>query len=193
MLNQAIEPMLQHQGPTIETLRCLLYYCGSLAGTGRCRQALAEIERAQQWVNKNDLPTYQANFLLICAVTCLLMHDWPKALHFAERLLEHGKRTSEGMYAFGALDAMAWPQSHLSFHQQALDNRARAAELGVAFEGKFGRTDSVDDAIVKAAAEHGCDLIVMVTHGRGAFGELLFGSHTKNVLSRSKVPLLVLH
>lgn len=71
--------------------------------------------------------------------------------------------------------------------------RARAAELGVAFEGKFGRTDSVDDAIVKAAAEHGCDLIVMVTHGRGAFGELLFGSHTKNVLSRSKVPLLVLH
>ena len=33
----------------------------------------------------------------------------------------------------------------------------------------------------------------MVTHGRGAFGELLFGSHTKTVLSRSKLPLLVLH
>jgi nucleotide-binding universal stress UspA family protein len=36
-------------------------------------------------------------------------------------------------------------------------------------------------------------MIVMVTHGRGAFGELLFGSHTKNVLSKSKIPLLVLH
>ena len=70
---------------------------------------------------------------------------------------------------------------------------AQAAEQGVPFHGKFQRTDSVDDAIVKAAEEFGCDLIVMVTHGRGAFGELLFGSHTKNVLSRSKLPLLVLH
>lgn len=70
---------------------------------------------------------------------------------------------------------------------------AKAAEVGVPFDGKFQRTDSVDDAIVKAAAEFDCDLIVMVTHGRGAFGELLFGSHTKNVISRCKVPLLVLH
>jgi len=69
----------------------------------------------------------------------------------------------------------------------------KAAEQGVKFEGKFQRTDAVDDAIVRAADEFGCDLIVMVTHGRGAFGELLFGSHTKNVLARSKLPLLVLH
>jgi nucleotide-binding universal stress UspA family protein len=70
---------------------------------------------------------------------------------------------------------------------------ALAAEQGVTFEGKFKRSDAVDDAIVAAAAEFGCDLVVMVTHGRGAFGELLFGSHTKNVLARSKLPLLVLH
>lgn len=70
---------------------------------------------------------------------------------------------------------------------------AKAAEQGVPFDGKFQRTDAVDDAIVSAANEYECDLIVMVTHGRGAFGELLFGSHTKNVLSRSKLPLLVLH
>ena len=70
---------------------------------------------------------------------------------------------------------------------------AKAADAGVPFNGKYQRTDAVDDAIVKAAEEFGCDLIVMVTHGRGAFGELLFGSHTKNVLSRSKLPLLVLH
>ena len=69
---------------------------------------------------------------------------------------------------------------------------ARAAERGVAFEGHFQRNDSVDDAIAHAAAAHGCDLIVMVTHGRGTFGELLFGSHTKNVMARTQVPLLVL-
>jgi nucleotide-binding universal stress UspA family protein len=36
-------------------------------------------------------------------------------------------------------------------------------------------------------------MIVMVTHGRGAFGEFLFGSQTKAVLSGSRLPLLVLH
>ena len=48
-------------------------------------------------------------------------------------------------------------------------------------------------AIVEAAESRGCDLIVMVTHGRGAFGEFLFGSHTKAVLAGSRLPLLVLH
>ena len=60
-------------------------------------------------------------------------------------------------------------------------------------EGKFKRTDSADDAIVQAVEEYDCDLVVMCTHGRGALGELLFGSHTKSVMSRCKVPLLVIH
>ena len=69
----------------------------------------------------------------------------------------------------------------------------RAAQAGVRFEGRHVRTTSVDEAIVHAAEDSGSDLIVMVTHGRGAFGELLFGSHTKSVMSRCRLPLLVLH
>jgi nucleotide-binding universal stress UspA family protein len=72
------------------------------------------------------------------------------------------------------------------------DFAAQAAAQGVAFEGHFKRTDAVDDAIVAAAEEYGCDMVMMATHGRGVFGELLFGSHTKSVLSRSKLPVLVL-
>ena len=68
-----------------------------------------------------------------------------------------------------------------------------AAGCGVAFSGSHSRTDNVDNTIVEMAQGQGCDMVVMVTHGRGAFGELLFGSHTKNVLARSKLPLLVLH
>jgi nucleotide-binding universal stress UspA family protein len=70
---------------------------------------------------------------------------------------------------------------------------AKAKAAGVSFKSHFVSTLNVDDAIVQAAQDCHCDLIVMVTHGRGAFGELLFGSHTKNVLSRSKTALLVLH
>lgn len=86
-------------------------------------------------------------------------------------------------------------------HQRRTEAHARAAlarfgeqaaERGVPFEGHFMRTDAVDDAIVRAADEYGCDLITMATHGRGAFGELLFGSHTKTVMGRSKLPVLVL-
>ncbi len=69
----------------------------------------------------------------------------------------------------------------------------KAAEAGVAFTGLHARTDGVDRAIIDQAEQSGCDMIVMMTHGRGTLGELVFGSHTKNVLARSKLPLLVLH
>ena len=70
-------------------------------------------------------------------------------------------------------------------------SEARAA--GIDFDGYHDQVPSIDRAIVAAAEARGCDLIVMVTHGRGAFGEFLFGSHTKAVLAGSKLPLLVLH
>ena len=69
----------------------------------------------------------------------------------------------------------------------------KAAQSGVAFTGLHARTDGVDRAIIEQAEQSGCDMIVMLTHGRGTFGELLFGSHTKNVLAKCKLPLLVLH
>ena len=68
-----------------------------------------------------------------------------------------------------------------------------AAKAGVPFEGHYERNDDVAAAIAGVAERQGCDMIVMATHGRGAFGELLFGSQTKRVLSLSKIPLLVLH
>lgn len=69
----------------------------------------------------------------------------------------------------------------------------RAREAGVPFEGHHAQVPRVDRAIIAAAESRGCDMIVMVTHGRGAFGEFLYGSQTKAVLSGSKLPLLVLH
>ena len=70
---------------------------------------------------------------------------------------------------------------------------ALALAAGVSFTGFYDQVPRIDEAIIRVAEERGCDLIVMVTHGRGAFGEFLFGSHTKAVLAGSKLPLLVLH
>jgi nucleotide-binding universal stress UspA family protein len=68
-----------------------------------------------------------------------------------------------------------------------------ASEAGVSFTGRHLRTPGVDHAIAEEAEEAGCDMIVMATHGRSPLGELLYGSHTKAVISRSKLPLLVVH
>ena len=70
---------------------------------------------------------------------------------------------------------------------------ACARLAGVEFKGIQERVPRADRAIVEAAEASGCDMILMVTHGRGAFGEFLFGSQTKAVLAGSKLPLLVLH
>ena len=46
-------------------------------------------------------------------------------------------------------------------------------------------------AIVKAAEEKGCDLIMMASHGRRGVKGLLLGSETQKVLTHSKIPVLV--
>jgi nucleotide-binding universal stress UspA family protein len=99
---------------------------------------------------------------------------------------------SSGLNAY--LDKTEEHQARTEAHARELLARFHAAAdvAGVTFHGHFKRTEAVDDAIVEAAETFGCDLVVMATHGRGALGELLFGSHTKNVISRSKLPVLVL-
>ncbi len=97
------------------------------------------------------------------------------ALHYARDVEEHNRSAAEHA------------QSVLATFQR------RAAEAGVAFNGVHTQSYRIDEAIADAAREHDCDMIVMATHGRGVFGEILFGSRTKAVMALSKLPLLVLH
>ena len=90
-----------------------------------------------------------------------------------------------------ALEHDAMTEAHAREILERFEARAKVA--GVPFIGRHTQAPRVDKAIVAEAESQGCDLIVMVTHGRGAFGEFLFGSQTKAVLSGSKLPLLVLH
>ena len=53
-------------------------------------------------------------------------------------------------------------------------------------------SDQPYKAIVDAAEKHGCDLILMASHGRHGIGGVLLGSVTNKVLTHSKIPVLVL-
>ena len=68
--------------------------------------------------------------------------------------------------------------------------QARAA--GVPFETAHFVGDRPAEAIARAAEEHGCDLIVMASHGRRCLAALVSGSETLRVLQQSGTPLLVL-
>jgi nucleotide-binding universal stress UspA family protein len=50
----------------------------------------------------------------------------------------------------------------------------------------------LDQSIVDEAQKAGADMIVMVTHRRSRVGKFVFGSHTKNVIIESTLPVLVL-
>ncbi len=84
-----------------------------------------------------------------------------------------------------AVDAQKRADSRLKF---GLD---RAKALAVSADGEHVFNDDPFGAIIESAAKHGCDLIVMASHGRRGLAGLLIGSETTKVLTHSKTPVLV--
>ena len=67
----------------------------------------------------------------------------------------------------------------------------KAQAAGVSASRKYAAAASPHDAIVTAAQKHRCDLIVIASHGRRGLSRFLLGSETQAVLSRARVPVLV--
>ena len=69
--------------------------------------------------------------------------------------------------------------------------RSLAGEAGVFVDSDSVEADCVWRAILEAATRHGCDLIMMASHGRAGLAALLVGSETLRVLTHSRIPVLV--
>ena len=67
----------------------------------------------------------------------------------------------------------------------------RAAEHDLTLKLLHEIDDVPSKAIVRAAKLTGCDLIVMITHGRRGAQRWMIGSQTEAVLTHSGVPVLV--
>ncbi len=83
-----------------------------------------------------------------------------------------------------ALSARAAEQ-YLGFIERA------AQQAGVPYAGLTIDGEYPADAILQAAKQHRCDLIVMASHGRRGLAGLLLGSETQKVLTHAKIPVLV--
>lgn len=66
-----------------------------------------------------------------------------------------------------------------------------AAAAVVACDTAVATSDHPYEAIIQAAEERGCDLIVMASHGRKGLQGVLLGSETQKVLTHSPLPVLV--
>lgn len=92
------------------------------------------------------------------------------------------------------LDRMKDNETKNEAHAAALLGQfeQRAVTAGVSFTAHHVTAYSVSQSIVEEAEKLGCDMIVMVTEGRSRVGKFIFGSHTKDVIIDSTLPVLVL-
>lgn len=72
---------------------------------------------------------------------------------------------------------------------ERVEQAARKAGVPSEVHYLFGKP--VYESILDAVQRHGCDLVVMGSHGRGSVGALVLGSETQKVLARTRVPTLV--
>ena len=76
--------------------------------------------------------------------------------------------------------------------RKILDRVSEAArEMGITCSTQHVADEVPAQGILKACKEHGCDLIVMATHGRRGLDKLLLGSQSAKVVTLSSVPVLI--
>jgi nucleotide-binding universal stress UspA family protein len=69
--------------------------------------------------------------------------------------------------------------------------KSAASAAGVVCRGISVAGHAPYEVIIRQAKRHGCDLILMASHGRRGLSALLIGSETAKVLAHSKIPVLV--
>ena len=93
----------------------------------------------------------------------------------------------------GAFAEFAKLTEQIKKHATSVLNRVSAAAKQAGMSCDTVQVDDVrpHQAIIATAADRGCDLIVMASHGRSGLSALVLGSVTSKVLTHTKTPVLV--
>jgi nucleotide-binding universal stress UspA family protein len=91
--------------------------------------------------------------------------------------------------------AFAQHAEHVKQHAGKVLNHVMdlAKSAGVPCDTVQVEDDQPYRAIIKAAEEKGCDVIIMASHGRSGISAVLLGSVTNKVLTHTQIPVLVCH
>lgn len=103
-------------------------------------------------------------------------------------------------YVMPVADAPALVYLSPEQHQKEVDRLARrilnnataqAGKAGVVSHTAVGTDADAANCIAEAAAQRGCDLVVIGSHGRNAMQRLIFGSVVTRLIPLATVPVLV--
>ena len=127
-----------------------------------------------------------------------------KAVRRGLRLARDLGAKATGFYAMPEFRAFAYSGAIIQDTQGIFEGQVRtqadaalafvlqaAQEEGVVCDTARSTSDRPYEAILQAAHTHGCDLIVMASHGRRGIEGLLMGSETQKVLTHGKISVLV--
>ena len=111
----------------------------------------------------------------------------------AERGVAHGLALAKSVGAKVSVINVVEPLVALSGDFASVLDRVEnaAKEAGVPYETIQVENVQPHQAIIAAAEDKGCDLIVMSSHGLSGLSILLIGSVTTKVLTLAKTPVLV--
>ena len=99
---------------------------------------------------------------------------------------------SEGRHAQEAMAAAEGSKKEIAAKALAVAEKM-CSDNGVKCESVHLPGEKPVDGLLKVAADKGCDLIFISTHGNPGIMGALFGSLAKKVLAHSKLPVLVHH
>lgn len=138
LLAGVIEPMAD-LGDLSEWSRCFSFYAMALAGAGRYREALAQLERGLSVATQAE----QTAVLILYHTTKSGAHlqgaDWPRTLDAAQTALELAAQSTDKAIYYVAEDSLAWAASYLGQIDKALGHRAHARELRESLGGGICR------------------------------------------------------
>ena len=111
----------------------------------------------------------------------------------AERGVAHGLALAKSVGAKVSVINVVEPLVALTGDFARVFDRVEnaAKEAGVLYETIQVENVQPHQAIIAAAEDNGCDLIVMSSHGLSGLSILLIGSVTNKVLTLAKTPVLV--
>ena len=94
-----------------------------------------------------------------------------------------------------ALGEVAKHAEQIKKHAASVLNRVAnaAKQAGVSCDTIQVENERPYKAIIATAADRGCDLIVMASHGRSGLSAVVLCSVTNKVLTHTKTPVLVCH
>ena len=132
----------------------------------------------------------------LSADTALRAVDFAKAIGAKVTFFYAQPEYPAQFFGEGALIDPTTPQQFAKAAQAAAAEilqkcEALASQAGIECGTASEASEVPYEAIIKAAQEHGCDLIFMASHGRRGLAGLLLGSETQKVLTHSKIPVLV--